>query len=370
MKEKSFARQILRLLQLLIVPFTFLLIKIAEKTPGVVESVYSTGIYPVIRSAVSFLTRFVPFSVAEILLYLTVAFIALALIVRIIRLIFVRPGALKRLISLIISVAVAAGYLFFLFYLMWGFNYYRYPVDKKLDLPEREYTVEELYSVCIDLAEKAKEARNGVQLDTSGIFCGTFREMKSQVTETYKAFGQIKPSFKASVPPAKRVLASKFLSKCGISGIYIFLTEEPCINTNEPFLYQPFSAAHETAHYLGYAREEDANFIAFMVCTTSGSGAVSYSAYMHALVHCGNALSKANKELYRELWSHYSDGMIADFENYNEYYDQYSGTDTWNTSNEINDNYLKFNDQDSGVLSYEEDVALILRYYDSCGFFR
>ena len=36
----------------------------------------------------------------------------------------------------------------------------------------------------------------------------------------------------------------------------------------------------------------------------------------------------------------------------------------------MNDSYLKFNGQEKGKLSYEEDVALIMRYYDSRGFFQ
>ena len=35
----------------------------------------------------------------------------------------------------------------------------------------------------------------------------------------------------------------------------------------------------------------------------------------------------------------------------------------------MNDSYLKFNDQPKGVASYEEDVLLILRLYDSERFF-
>ena len=370
MRSRSIPRQLLRLLHLFIVPITYALTRLAERSPALVDAIYSSKIYPVIRDAVSFLTRYVPFSVAEISVCLLAAAIVIIALIRVIRLILIKKGALVEMLSFVISLLLAAGYLFFAFYAMWGFNYYRLTAAEKLDLPDRQYTSEELYSVCLDLASKAKELREQVRVDTGGVFCGDLDSMDDAVVEAYKTFGESRPSFKANVPPAKHIIASEFFNRCGISGIYIFLTEEPNINVNEPFLYIPFSAAHETAHYLGYAREQDANFIAFLVCRDAKDASVSYSGYMHALVNCGNALASADKDLYGELWSTYSEGMKADFADYSEYYNRYADTDTWNASNDLNDSYLKFNDQEKGVLSYSEDVGLILRFYDSIGFFR
>ena len=79
------------------------------------------------------------------------------------------------------------------------------------------------------------------------------------------------------------------------------MTEEPNVNTNEPSLFLAHSAAHETAHYLGYAAEEDANFLGYLVCEASNSHALKYSAAMHALVHCMSALYKADPDAYDEI---------------------------------------------------------------------
>lgn len=361
--------QLLRLLWLLVVPITLYLTDLASKHPATVDLFYSQKVYPFIRDAVSAVTRHLPFSLVEFLIYAVAAFIVVMLIILILRLIKRKERAFIRLVSFLISIVLAAGFLFSAFYVMWGFNYYRTPVGEKLGLPDREYSKEELYSLCLELSEKAKACRENVIVDTSGIFCGDLSVMDPEVVKAYDSYGETHPMFKASVPPVKHALASEFLNKCGISGIYIFLTEEANINVKEPFLYMPFSAAHETAHYLGYAHEEAANFIAFLVCTASDSDMVAYSGYMHALVNCGNALAKADPELYRELWSTYSPGMTADLNDYSAHYEKYADTETYKASNDLNDSYLKFNDQDKGVLSYKEDVSLILRYYDSIGFF-
>ena len=369
MRKTSFLRQLLRLLNLLIVPLTILLIEWAKKSPALVETVYAKGIYPWLRGAVSYVTRYVPFSVAEIFACVLAVVIAVITVIRFIRFITFREEGFIRFFSLLVSLAVAAGYMFFLFYAMWGFNYYRTPIADRMDLPERQYTKEELYSLCVDLADKAKALREDVPVNTSGVYCGEFSSIRKEVVKAYKKYGTIRPSFKTDVPKAKPLASSELFSQRGISGIYIFLTEEPNVNVNEPSLYLAFSAAHETAHYVGYAREQEASFLAFLVLSGADDADAAYSGYMHALNNCSHALYSADKELYSQLYGRYSEGMKADLADYSKYYKKYEDTETWNRSNEMNDKYLKFNDQPSGVLSYSEDVALILRYYDSIGFF-
>ncbi|MBO4848021.1 MAG: DUF3810 domain-containing protein [Clostridia bacterium] len=369
MRRDTIPRQLLRLPQLLILVLVYFLVKAASKAPSIVESFYSMKLYPVIRNAVSAVTRVVPFCVAELIAAVVIAAFVIVLIVRLIKLILFRKKSLVRLISLIITAALTASYLVLAFYVMWGFNMFRTPVAEKLDLPEREYTVEELYAVCMDLAENAVRLREQVDTDPNGVITGDMNELKESIRLAYAEFGASRPSFKADVPPVKEAACSKFLSKCGIAGIYIFLTEEPLINNNEPFLYSAMDAAHETAHYIGYGREEDANFIAFLVCKDSSDPAVAYSGYMHALQHCSSALASADPALYQRLRATYSNGMLTDLADYSAHYAVYAGTDVWKASNDLNDSYLKLNKEEKGVLSYLEDTALILRYYDSRRFF-
>ena len=369
MKRDTVPRQLLRLLQLLILGILYIVIKAAAKAPAIVDAVYSQKIYPPIRNVVSFATRNVPFSVAEAAAGIVIVVIAVLLVVRIITLLCLKKGAFVRLLSLIISVVLTASYLIVAFYVMWGFNYFRTPVAEKLDLPDREYSVEELEKLCYELAGHAVELREEVDEDENGVFTFDFGAVSKSIRTSYSDFGATRPSFKADVPVVKQLKFGDLFSRCSIAGIYVPFTEEPNVNSNEPALYKAFNAAHETAHYLGYAHEEDASFIAFLACMDSDDAALAYSTYMHALNHCANALAKADRKSYSALTAAYSDGMRKDFADYTEYYNKYSGTKTWEKSNELNDNYLKFNEQEKGVLSYEEDVALILRYFDSRRFF-
>ena len=52
-----------------------------------------------------------------------------------------------------------------------------------------------------------------------------------------------------------------------ISGIYTFYTGESNININYPDFVVASSATHEMAHQRGVARENEANFVSFVVVT-------------------------------------------------------------------------------------------------------
>lgn len=370
MRRKTIPGQLLRLLQLISLGVLYLFIRLAAGSPMVVETFYSQKVYPFIRNAVSAVTRVLPFALAEFLLLGLLLLAAVFLIVRIVRLLFLRKEALVKLVSTVITIVLTCSYLIILFYIMWGFNLYRQPVAEKLDLPEREYSAAELESVCRDLLSKAEEARLGVSLDENGIFTGDPEALKDSVTAAYSLFGASRPSFKADVPKFKSPAFAEMLSRCGISGIYVFLTEEPVLNTDEPFLFAPFCAAHETAHYLGYAREEEANFIALLVCVDSDSAELRYSGYLHALLNCAEALYDRDPGAYAALRSDYSEGILADIRCYNDYYAKYRSGRLYSASQDLNDSYLKFNGEEKGTRSYKEDVALIMRYYDSRRFFQ
>lgn len=368
MNRDSFAHQLKRLPALITLVVTYFAVQAAAAHPDFIETVYSENVYPFIRNAVSAVTRLVPFSVAEVIVGILALLFIVFFLVRLIRLLMFKSRAFVRFVSLIITVVLTASAFITLFYLMWGFNYFRMPLDEKLALPEREYTAAEIKAVCKELAYKASIKRAELEENESGVFSAELENLLDGVREAYAEIGLTKPELSADVPPAKPLATSSLFSDLGISGIYIPFTEEPSFNRDEPCLFIPFNTAHETAHYLGWAHEEDANFIAFLVGISSKDAALNYSSCMHGLNHLMRVLRSADNEGASEVYSIYSDAMRRDLADYSEYYNAHD-TSARETSDKVNDAYLKINKQEKGVLSYEEDVALILRYFDSIGFF-
>ncbi|MBQ1988537.1 MAG: DUF3810 family protein, partial [Clostridia bacterium] len=58
--------------------------------------------------------------------------------------------------------------------------------------------------------------------------------------------------------------------------------------------------------------------------------------------------------------------MVRDLKNITEYWKQFEG-EVQESSQKVNDTFIKVNGVESGVLSYDEMVGLCLRYYDSKG---
>src|SRR5438105_6884447 len=65
------------------------------------------------------------------------------------------------------------------------------------------------------------------------------------------------------------------------------------------------------AHQRGFAREDEANFIAFLVCTKASNAYVRYSGYLGALRVLG-VLFRVAPERYRETVAAFGEGPRAD----------------------------------------------------------
>ena len=168
---------------------------------------------------------------------------------------------------------------------------------------------------------------------------------------------------KGSVRAIPFLMASEGMSWAGICGIFMPFTAEANVNTHQPSLLLLSSAAHENAHSLGFAREDEANFIAYLACISSEDSSIRYSGAMLALINCGNALYKSAPDKAAALRETYSDAVIRDIAAYNQYWEGYEG-EVEEAFDSINDSYLKFNLQENGVKSYGMMVDLMLAYYD------
>ncbi len=371
MRRYTLTHQLLRLPALIILPITYGIIKLFSANPQLVDWIYCGKIYPNLTDLVNSFTRRLPFSLAEVSLIALVSILLLSLVIRIIKVITFRREALMRLVSLVITAAIVASYLLFAFYAMWGFNFYRTGIDKRMALPQREYGSEQLAVLCRKLTEEAAALREKVDEDASGVFKISDPEAAFAAVEAaYTEYGEINELFAAKAPKVKSVMLSRMLSHLRILGIYSGFTAEPNINRDQPDLYLCSTAAHETAHYYGWAREDEANFIAYLVCSRSANVAVAYSAAMNVLTDCMSALAYSDAKEYHEIRALYSDGMSRDLEAYSEYYKLYANDAAGELSDHINDSYLKANGQEHGINSYQDDVLLLLRYFDNYGLFK
>ncbi len=327
-----------------------------------IERYYSEGIYQHIRRVISALTSLVPFSIAEFVLYGLVIGVAATILTRLIQLLF-RKIRFSRMVGSIVSILLTGGIIINLFYVTWGFNYFREPLAQRMELPVSARSIDELEAFVIRTAVEAQLLRETLTENEEGVFDPKENkgELFARLPQAYGTLSDQFSMFQSDPTRAKQILWSTGLSWQGISGIYIGLTAEPNVNADQPPLLLYQAAAHEMAHQTGFASENEAEFVGYLACMRSNDAVVRYSGLAYSLIVAGNALFEADKERYLAATELYGDAIWRDFSAYSAYWDEYSG-DIRQNADRRNDAYLKHNSQPSGIKSYGEAVDLLLAY--------
>ncbi len=340
-------------------PLTYLLGLLLALFPHSVELVYSRFLYK-LQTMESLIFGAAPFSVGEIAVVAAVLCMFGWFIYRLIR-VKRYPVRFVACVLGILSVISVCGARFTF---AWGLNYHRATVGQILRLDVRERPIEELEELVARLAIEANYMRVYLPEDQYSVFDpGSSDEIFQAAAEACAALGTRFSPYDRPFPKAKPLLFSQAFSKMGISGIYNPLTAEANINVAQPKLLQASSACHELAHMAGFARENEANFLAFLATRYAGALHVRYSGTVMALIHAGNALYARDAELYDEVREIFSEQVERDLADHSSYWRAQEGP-AQEAVEELNDAYLKSQGEKSGIGSYGEMVDLLLAFYE------
>lgn len=354
----------LRMFLLLLWPFAGIILLWARHSEAFAEQVYARGIYPLYHRAISLLPECLPFSLGEMLLYAVCVFVPIAVIVWVLHIIIRKGQRWRVLLSGVLNALCALGLVFALFVFGCGINYYRLPYAEAAGLEVRESTQEELYALCLDLAGKAAALREDLTAyeDANGVF--TLPCAYDEVAQwAMTSLGQEEEMLKFSYPRPKSVLCSRGMSYFGIVGVYSPFTGEANVNTDTTDYTIPAAMCHELCHTAGIMREDEANYLAYLACTRHGDEILAYSGIMLALTYSANALHRAAPDLYADVAAEFSEAMWRDLRANAAYWDQFEDTVTNEIGEQVNDTYLKANNQSAGTQSYGAMVDLLLAEY-------
>ena len=321
---------------------------------------YSQNIYPVLVSAIGRLTGLLPFSLAEICLYLLLAALILPLICLCIGI--ARKGeAGRRLFAWFSCAVLAVSILAFLYTAGCGVNYHRKTFSSEEGIIASDYTAEELQEICIRLTEEVNSRAGKVSRDSDGVMILTAPEGEGAV-EAMEKLAEAFSSLKGYYPMPKKVAVSEILSYQGLTGVYSPFTIEANYNGDMTPYNIPFTACHELSHLRGFMEEKEANFIAFLACIGSDRTDFQYSGYLSGWTYCMNALYRADPEAWQETRSLLDKKAEADVWANSQFWNSYEGVIS-ETADRINDTYLRANGQADGVRSYDRMVDLIMAYF-------
>lgn len=348
----------------LLLPAAFLLRRLCAQNAQATETVYSRHIYPLLTSAVSPAFRYLPFSAAELLAVLAAVAIVWGLIRRVAWLFRGKAGFFRFLLKL----GAAACTLFFLFEAMWGLNYYRQPLVKTLGYRQGAPSAAELTALLTRETDAVNALCPEIEYKNGSSVCpGGFRAISGQASagfDWYMSGEKPDSRFLSLVPSrAKGFFPSGALSYIGIEGIYIPFTCEPTVDAGWPDFILPFTVSHETAHFKGFAREDEANYLAYLACVNNPDVYFNYSGHMNAYLYLAQALASADPAAWKKLAPSLDRRAAGDIDGYSRYLTAHESR-FQKTAEQINDRYLKSQGQ-AGIVTYDGFVNLLADAYRS-----
>jgi hypothetical protein len=336
--------------------FQILFLKIIAFFPESVEHFYSNGLYVFIADTLRITLGKIPISVGDILYGFLIIYTILSVWkTRKTWKIKWKDNILKTLSF--VSVA------FFFFHLLWAMNYYRMPLFEKMNI-KREYSDEELIHFTEKLIVKTNEIHTEITHNPNIKVINPYSQEKifmmtqngfDHLSEQYSFFTYQKTSIKKS-------LFSLPLTYMGFGGYLNPFTNEAQVNDKLPMYGFPMVVCHEMAHQIGYASESECNFVGFLACVKNEDLYFQYSAYSLALRYCLRNIEMKDEKKLNQILEKINPGVLENFMESEKFWKKY---DTFIDKgfHVLYDQFLKFNQQKDGMVSYSKFVDLLINHY-------
>lgn len=361
--KRLFARLMKSKMWVMLILLT-ILIKFVSWYPQWVETNYTRGVYPVISKVQRFLFGWIPISIGDIL-YIVLIIIIVYKVGIFFRLLFKRKLNRKYFILALQQGIFIFLFLYVSFNLLWGLNYNRKGIAHQLNLDVKKYTIEDLDTLTTVLLERVNHYAETVTEQQRDSFSRKKRlfnaaAMAFREAEKKYPFLQYKP---VSVKPSLFSYLGNYL---GFQGYYNPYSGEGQVNTTIPRFLEPYVTTHEIAHQLGYAKENEANFVAFLVCRTYNNDAFRYSLYYDLYHYAIVEVYRRDTILGKYFQEKLHPQVKKDRKTYKDFYSRYKNPIEpiimWGYGE-----FLKANNQPAGKMTYNEVVAWLVAYYKKFG---
>ncbi len=341
-----------------------LVLKFITNYPFWIEENYSSNIYLLISKFQRAVFGWVPFSIGDVFY----AFIIIIVILKTWQLLsawykkeidrqFILMG-LKHLIFFFL-------FMYVFFYALWGLNYYRQGIAYQFSLEIKENSREDIDTLAGQLQQKLNYYAGKVN-DKQRDSISKNQQLFERTNDAYLYAATTIPFFDYTPQSIKPSLFSYAGNYLGFQGYYNPFSGEAQVNTTIPRCLEPFVSAHETAHQLGYAKESEANFVAFLTCKNYPATTFQYSMYFdlyhYAITELWDSDSLKAKEYNQKLHPQ----AVKDFRECEEFYKRHQNpVETFITF--LYGNFLVANNQPEGKRSYNRVINYLIAYYKKNG---
>ena len=325
-----------------------LFIKVIELNPVFIDNFYDKYYFTPINTFSEFLFGRFEFSFGDIL-YLILPFLLYSQIKK------SHPRRKNTFIFIKFSLVI-----YIIFQIQWGVNYHRTPLHKKLSL-KSNYTFELLKKETKKIIDKTNQIHKKLSNNDTVAIDLIFNK-KFIIDESIQSLKKVEFINDIKIP--KNIKISTFStinSYMGFGGYINPITLEAQINDNTPRLFLPTTITHEISHQLGYAAEDEANFIGILSCMKSENDFISYCGHVQAVRYLLNEIFNINSELYKKMVKELNTGVKKNIAEAAAEIDEYKNP-LEPLFKKFYDNFLKINNQPKGIKSYNSVVNLIVNY--------
>jgi len=308
-----------------------LIVNFLRNNPSFIDDYYVRVIFNNLVKINSFLFSKIEIPIGEII-YIVIIILYIYLFVKVI--------SFK--LSDFLNLVAFSSILYFLFYFLWGLNYFKPSLVDKLNIKsEYEFNVldETINRVIFEINKES-----------------SFISEDINKSDIFNLINTTASNIKKSIIP------DIFLYQ-KVSGHYIPFTSEAIFIDKIPLVDMPIVILHEQAHQSGYANEGEASFIAFSKAINNKEPYIRYSGYFYALINLLNEISKKNSDKLDDYITKLDEKVISDIKKVQNFWSKYSNSFLDKAQNYIYDLYLKSNNQEAGIMTYGEVSIYIIHYY-------
>ena len=308
-----------------------LIVNFLRNNPSFIDDYYVRVIFNNLVKINSFLFSKIEIPIGEII-YIVIIILYIYLFVKVI------SFKLYDFLNLVAFSSI----LYFLFYFLWGLNYFKPSLVDKLNIKsEYEFNVldETINRVIFEINKES-----------------SFISEDINKSDIFNLLNTNASNIKKSIIP------DIFLYQ-KVSGHYIPFTSEAIFVDKIPLVDMPIVILHEQAHQNGYANEGEASFIAFSKAINDKDPYIRYSGYFYALINLLNEISKKNSDKLDDYITKLDEKVISDIKKVQNFWSKYSNSFLDKAQNYIYDLYLKSNNQEAGIMTYGEVSIYIIHYY-------
>ena len=341
---------------ILLTLFLFLqigLVHWASRNSQFIETYYSLGIYPQISRVMRRLFGWLQVSVGD-LVYLALILLFIRLIYHIIK----RPAEWR---PLLFRLGAGISVLYFAFYSLWGLNYSRISVAENLGLADESFDIEKIENITGRILERTRVLHESLSThDTLPVSSPyTKRQILDMTRSGYASLSEFLPQYAYHNPSIKNSIFSLPLTYMGFAGYLNPLTGEAQVDALIPELSYALTASHEVAHQLGVAYENEANFLGFLAAAMHEDPYFNYAAMLFALRYALSDIRRYDQQLFEDYLEQVPEGVLENLRESDRFWQSYQNP-LEPLFKAFYDNYLKYNQQEDGLETYNQIMGLLI----------